>query len=203
MLRTWLPMFGYCASADRLSDKLLKRQIVDARTILEMLDALATDTVPFPYTSSNDMVLLGWRGHERSLCIYFSSFAHEWRVKRKLPGGFVSAAWASKRDEELAGLGPPHNNLNKPPWVGNEDVCRSHRSRLIALNEKRYRPLWPSCPRNMPTLWPQLTNSDPRGYRLRLAPGGPGELHQGELVLPNWLYFDKNKQEVLDERDGE
>lgn len=203
MLRTWLPMFGYCASADRLSDKLLKKQIVDARTILEMLDALATDTVSFPYTSSNDMVLLGWLGHERSLCIYFSSFAHEWRVERKLPGGLVSAAWAWRRDKELAGLGPPHNNLNKPPWVGNEDVCRSHRSRLIALNEKRYGPLWPSCPRNMPTLWPQLTNGDPRGYRLRLSQGDTIKLSRDELVLPDWLYFDKNKQEVLNERDEE
>jgi len=201
MLRTWLPMFGYCSSAAKLSDKLLKRQIVDARTILEILDALATDKRE--PSSKDDMVLLGWRGHERSLCIYFSSFAHEWRVKRKLPGGFVSAAWASKRDEELAGLGSPHNNLYKPPWVGNEDVCRSHRSRLIALNEKRYGPYWPNNPLDMPTLWPQNVIDDPRGYRLRLSQGDIVKLNRGELVLPDWLYFDKNKQEVLNERDEE
>jgi hypothetical protein len=49
----------------------------------------------------------------------------------------------------------------------------------------------------MPTLWPQLTNSDPRGYRLRLSQGDIIKLSRDELALPDWLHFDKNKQEVL------
>jgi len=194
-------MFGYCASAAKLSDKLLKKQIVDTRTILETLDALALN---FGDVVQNDeIVILGWVGHERSLCIYGSSCAYEWRAKRKLPGGFASGIWFSQQDEKLKDLGPPYSKLLKPPWVEDKDVCRSHRSRLIVLNERRYGPYWPNNPRNMPTLWPQNIDNDPRGYRLRLSRGDIIKLDQGELVLPNWLYFDKNKQEVLDERDGE
>jgi hypothetical protein len=46
------------------------------------------------------------------------------------------------------------HTYQKPPWLGNEDFHRSHRSNLLRKYPEHYRQFWPDEPDNLPYFWP-------------------------------------------------
>ncbi len=42
-----------------------------------------------------------------------------------------------------------------PPWLGREDVHRSHRSALLRKDPGHYRPLFGDEPDDLPYVWPR------------------------------------------------
>jgi len=41
-----------------------------------------------------------------------------------------------------------------PPWLGDEELHRSHRSALVRKDPAHYRPLFPDVPDDLPYVWP-------------------------------------------------
>jgi hypothetical protein len=41
-----------------------------------------------------------------------------------------------------------------PPWLGDEQLHRSHQSNLIRKDPGFYRPLFPDVPPDLPYVWP-------------------------------------------------
>lgn len=180
---TWLPMLGFTASARKLDDERLKRQVESCHWFIEQLD------------SSNPNLLEEvrmWAGYEMRFAIYAIAVVQEAVVKRRLDFDTKPFHdWA----QELRSISMPND---PPPWLGDVDICRSHRSRLIAL-DPAYEDIFPNTPRNMPILWPQPVHPDmePCGYRLRLKTDDIRRLSTGRRVLPDHLYYNPSKNEVL------
>lgn len=53
-----------------------------------------------------------------------------------------------RSQDELAAAGA------LPPWLGDEDFHRSHRSSLLRKDPEHYRPLFPDDPDDLPYVWP-------------------------------------------------
>lgn len=132
----------------------------------------------------------GWVGYEYALGVYGMSACSEWQNKR---GHRDRLAFEIHQILEDV----PHD-LEMPPWMEDLNFHRSHRSYLIRKHPGHYAPLWPNTPENMPILWPQLVESDSRGYRLRLSTVEERALLAGERELPEWLEYDLNKREIID-----
>ena len=179
---TWLPMIHAVASAQSLTDEDLAKQVVDSDAILGVLNGSTRSEIGLPGRM--------WYGFEWRLCIHGLTCAYVLVNER---GGDSPPTQAlldtGSYLEEIEQIGDP-------PWIGDLDVHRSHRSQLIMMHPP-YAERWPNNPERMPVLYPQLTEDDPRGYRLRLAERSVAALSTGERVLPDWLRYDKHKREVV------
>lgn len=131
----------------------------------------------------------GWTGFEYTLGVYGMSACSHWQNERGKKDDLAFRIHAILEDI-------PHD-LVMPPWVGDLNLHRSHRSYLIRKLPEHYAGLWPNTPENMPILWPQLVATDPRGYRLRLSGVEEKALLAGDRELPEWLEYDRNKREVI------
>ena len=49
------------------------------------------------------------------------------------------------------------DELDLPPWIGDEAVHLSHRSNLIRKDPGYYGPLFPGVPDDLPYVWPPET----------------------------------------------
>lgn len=179
---TLFPNIGFFKSLRPLDDARLSKQRQDA---LRILKGLMGDP-EVPHHLSQD----GWVGFEYPLGVYGMSACSEWQNKR----GHRDRL-AFEIHEILESM--PHE-MTVPPWMEDLNFHRSHRSYLIRKWPQHYAPMWPNTPENMPLLWPQLVDSDPRGYRLRLSNIEKKALLAGERELPEWLRYDKNRREVID-----
>lgn len=179
---TFLPCIGFFKSLRPLDDARLGKQRQDALSILKvLLGEMAGD--------ANHPAVAMWSGYEYPLGVYGMSACSVWQQQR---GNRDSLAF------EIHSLleNVPHD-LIEPPWLGDLNFHRSHRSYLIRRKPDHYESQWPNTPENMPLLWPQLVTSDPRGYRLRLSQTDIKLVRSGERKLPDWLEFDANKNEVI------
>ena len=182
---TYVPYIGFAASARQLDDRRVRRQRKDAWQLLQVLLGQTEEYANHPAVGM-------WKNYERWLCVYGLQFCQEWRIGRKQECDFYARFY--RVDEELKERG---FEARRPPWVGDIDLCRSHRSSLIR-QVPSYAEHWPNTPELMPYLWPHLDSADPRGYRLRLAPADVARLERGERKLPEWLEYDRDKREVVE-----
>jgi len=181
-MHTHVPFIGFCASVRSLDDKRLNRQILECKQILNVLNGSADGY-------RNHPAVLMWQGHERALCLYAMGACMEWRIGRKfkthMGEDFHAMDAVLKEQGQTAG---------KPPWAGDLNVCRSHRSNLIRRDPEFYGELWPNTPEAMPYLWPILIEDR---YRLRLSIPDLKRFREGERKLPDWLQYDVDKHEVV------
>lgn len=179
---TLMPYIGFFKSVQSLDDARASRQRQDALKILKGL--MSDPAVPYHISQA------GWSGYEYTLGVYGMSACSNWQQKR---GHRDNLAFQIHQILE----GVPHD-LDMPPWMGDLNIHRSHRSYLIRRLPEHYLPSWPNTPENMPILWPQLTDADSRGYRVRLSGVEEKALLDGERELPEWLRYDRNKREIID-----
>lgn len=179
-MQTFLPMASYRASLESLDDLRLNKQILECQQII--------GTILDPSRGyQNHPAVRMWRGYEKALCTYGAQAC----VVRA--DGRVT--WFHEMIEEMADNPKVRkDSILVPPWVGDKDMHRSHRSRLMIKDPSHYH--WMGTPDNMPYLWP--LNGPKRTYQLFLSGSDLARMKSGERELPEWLTFDPKTGEVTE-----
>lgn len=191
---TWMPHIRSLAVARSLNDDDLYEAVHAATSILQLVEQR-----PAPSAENEWLPSQMWVGFEYALCLHGLMLATELVSQRHLAVDEVPGAYLSKIGTELENIGS--TNRSMPPWVGDLDVHRSHRSQLIAQTPD-YTEKWPATPVAMPILWPQIVDNSPRGYRLRLSTSDLRKMRHGTRRLPAWLRYSESSREVVS-ADGE
>ncbi|ACU96618.1 MSMEG_6728 family protein [Saccharomonospora viridis] len=161
-MQTFLPYPDFAATAHVLDQRRLGKQRVEALQVLRAL------TVPGHGWRRHPAVRM-WAGYEEALTRYGLTMCEVWRAQgradtcaRKMVADLASALGIRVvRDQATLAVA---NDL--PPWLGDEEFHRSHRSALVRKDPEHYRPLFPDVPDNLPYVWPssdrpQLTDPNP------------------------------------------
>ncbi|HUR13958.1 MAG TPA: MSMEG_6728 family protein [Mycobacteriales bacterium] len=149
-MQTFLPYPDFVASAAVLDERRMGKQRVEALQVFRAL----TRT---PYGWKNHPAVRMWAGHEEALVRYGLDVCAVWR-ERGRNDTVLDTLGADAREalglevvrtqEELVAAG------DVPPWIGDERVHVSHRSRLIQKDPDFYRPLFPGTPEDLECFWP-------------------------------------------------
>jgi len=129
-MQTFLPYPDPYKTAKVLDFKRLGKQRIEAMQIINTLE----HDGGWKYHPA----VLMWRGYVPALKIYFNIILREW-ISRGYESNMI-----------------PYNieTAKTPPWISDERVHRSHRSRLIQKDPKYYGPLFPDTPNNLNYYWP-------------------------------------------------
>lgn len=175
---TLLPYKGYMKTAACMTDWDLKSQLWTVSNI-------------FRGVHNQSMIPGMWRGHIFQLVCYGLSLS--WHAQQRGLEGWPSDNFHIARFRTI------QDSSSRPPWVGDPWVHRSHRSRLLGREEAaHYEPMFPGTPLKMPTIWPQLDDSDNRGYKLYIDAGDKYLVERKLYFMPEGLYLGSNR-EVLAE----
>ena len=135
-MQTFLPYPDFAASAAALDPRRLGKQRVET---LQILRALTRETYGWKHHPAVKM----WRGYEPALVAYGLAICNEWTER----GGADTCA------VQIASEGPPPDSENLPPWIGDEDFHRSHRSALLRKEPEFYAQYFDE-PDDLPYVWP-------------------------------------------------
>lgn len=138
-MQTFMPYPTYAASAKCLDRQRLGKQRIEARQILSVL----TSDKPNVGWRNHPAVNM-WRGYEYQLALYGACICGEWIMR-----GYMDQQQLVFI-EALRTL--PY--CSAPPWMGNADFHKSHKSNLIRKAPEVYQSLWPDVPSNLPYVWP-------------------------------------------------
>lgn len=179
-VQTFLPMKSYRASLESLDPVRLNKQILECA---QMIEAILDPARGY----QNHPAVRMWRRHEKALCTYGVSACVVRDDER--------VVWFNNKIRELGAVrGIRRDSIIIPPWMGDLDLHRSHRSRLMEKDPEFYN--WEGTPENMPYLWP-VNESD--GYRLFLSGADLKRMKADERQLPEWLTFDPDTGEVFEQ----
>lgn len=149
-MQTFLPYPGFTASAEVLDRRRLGKQRVEA---VQVLRALVRPGYGWRHHPAAAM----WAGYEEALtrygldvCAVWSALGHGDTCAATLVSDLRSATGirAAKLQPELAAAG------ELPPWLGDEDVHRSHRSALLRKDPEYYGRFFTDVPPDLPYVWP-------------------------------------------------
>ena len=144
-MQTFLPYPDFAASAAVLDPRRLGKQRVEA---LQVLRALVRTT----YGWKRHPAVRMWAGYEEALVSYGLTVCRAWTAAGR------PDTCAASMIHEYAGLVRDQATLaatgDLPPWLGREDVHRSHRSALVRKDPDRYGPRFPGVPDDLPYVWP-------------------------------------------------
>ncbi|PSL58519.1 hypothetical protein B0I31_101738 [Saccharothrix carnea] len=144
-MQTFLPCATFAGSAAVLDARRLGKQRVET---LQILRALVWPT----YGWKNHPAVRMWRGFTPALVAYGVAVCDEWRRRGHRDGlraalldytGGREPTWSWCLAEGLL-----------PPWLGDDDLHRSHRSALLRKDPDHYRPLFPDVPDDLDYVWP-------------------------------------------------
>lgn len=145
-MQTFLPYPDFAATAAVLDHRRLGKQRVEALQVARGL------TVP-GYGWRHHPVVRMWKGHDEALAAYGVAICSEWcgrgfadtcRSKILLALGVDGPLG----QEELAASG------RLPPWLGDEELHRSHRSSLLRKDPGWYGARFPGERDDLPYVWP-------------------------------------------------
>jgi hypothetical protein len=148
-VQTFLPWADFEASARALDTKRLGKQRVECIQVVRGL------TVP-TYGWRHHPAVKMWRGHLEALGRYALTCCDVW-VER---GHGDTCAATLRADLAAAGVTTIRSQAELavagelPPWLGDEDFHRSHRSSLVRKDPAHYRPQFPDVPDDLPYVWP-------------------------------------------------
>ena len=130
-MQTFLPYADFQKTFKVLDAKRLGKQRVEAMQIYNVLTGKQTTK-----GWHNHPAVLMWKGYEDALAVYHDCCIFEW-VNRDYNNSMKLLIFCDEFVEE--------GKLPKMPWwLGNEDMHRSHRSRLIEKRPEFYEPLFPN-----------------------------------------------------------
>lgn len=148
-MQTFLPYADFEGSARVLDAKRLGKQRVE---VIQIVRAIS---IPGYGWASHPAVLM-WKGYEEALGRYGLTMCEVW-----IDLGFGDTCAATiandlrrvgverfRTQDELA------ESDELPPWLGMDDLHRSHQSALIRKDPERYGPLFPGVPGDIDYLWP-------------------------------------------------
>ena len=160
-MQTFLPYPDFRESAAVLDTPRLGKQRVENYQILRAL------TWP-TYAWKNHPAVRMWRGFVPALVVYGFAVCDAWEAAGRADStrtalldftGGVVPDW-----QELYDTG------QLPPWIGRDDVHRSHQASLVRKDPERYRPFFPDVAADLPYTWPESVF--PR-WPVRRGPSGP------------------------------
>ncbi|WP_139981230.1 MSMEG_6728 family protein [Nocardioides litoris] len=149
-MQTFLPVTGFADSARLLDARRLGKQRAETVQVLRAL------VVP-GYGWRHHPIAAMWAGYEEAVVRYGLDVCAAWRALGRadtcattLVSDLVTAGGpGTVRDQdELAAAG------ELPPWLGDDDLHRSHRSALLRKDPEHYGPLFPDVPDDLPYTWP-------------------------------------------------
>ena len=148
-MQTFLPYPDFEATARVLDTRRLGKQRVEVIQIVRALTRPA-------YAWKSHPAVLMWSGYEEALGTYGQVVSRVW-----VEAGFGDTCAATiaadlaavgvevlRPQEELAAAG------ELPPWLGDEELHRSHQSALVRKDPAFYGPRFPDVPDDLPYLWP-------------------------------------------------
>lgn len=150
-MQTFLPYPDFERSARALDAKRLGKQRVEC---LQVVRALTWPTYGWKHHPAVKM----WRGYVEALACYSLTCCAVWVEA----GRGDTCAATIRTDLAAAGV---HEVRSQPalaeagalpPWLGNEDFHRSHRSALLRKDPGFYRPMFPDDPDDLPYYWPTV-----------------------------------------------
>ena len=148
-MQTFLPYPDFERSARVLDDKRLGKQRVEC---IQIVRALTRQT----YGWKNHPAVLMWRGHEEALGRYAFTICAVW-TERGRPDTCATTITADLREAGVTSV-RPYPELEAagalPPWLGDEDFHRAHRSSLLRKDPGHYRPLFGDLPDDLEYVWP-------------------------------------------------
>ncbi|WP_459719763.1 MSMEG_6728 family protein [Actinophytocola sp. KF-1] len=149
-MQTFLPHPDFHAAAAVLDPLRLGKQRVEAIQVLRAL------TVP-GYGWRHHPAAAMWAGYEEALTRYGLAVCGVWCETGRQDTCQVTLVADLRRatgvdrvrtQPELARGG------DLPPWLGDDDFHRSHRSALVRKDPGHYRPHFPDVPDDLPYVWP-------------------------------------------------
>jgi hypothetical protein len=149
-VQTFLPYAGFRASAAALDQRRLGKQRVET---IQVLRALTRTQYGWKHHPAVKM----WRGYEEALTRYGLDMCEVWSATGRadtcaatlvadLEAG--TGITAVRTQDELAEAGA------LPPWLGDPDLHRSHRSALLRKDAAYYRDVFTDVPDDLPYVWP-------------------------------------------------
>lgn len=148
-MQTFLPYADFERSARALDAKRLGKQRVETIQVVRAL------TVP-GYGWANHPAVLMWKGFEEALGRYGFVCCEVWTEL----GFGDTCALTIATDLRRSGVGQVRSQDELaaagalPPWLGDEEVHRSHRSALVRKDPAHYRSQFPDVPDDLPYHWP-------------------------------------------------
>ncbi|WP_431909418.1 MSMEG_6728 family protein [Micromonospora carbonacea] len=149
-MQTFLPYPDFLASARALDTRRLGKQRVEAIQVLRGL------TRP-GYGWRNHPAVKMWAGYEEALVRYGLDVCAVWcgpgradTCAATLVADLAAACGVTgvRTQAELADAG------ELPPWLGRDDLHRSHRSSLLRKDPDHYRPLFGDVDPGLEYVWP-------------------------------------------------
>lgn len=149
-MQTFLPYPGFAESAAVLDVRRLGKQRVETIQVLRAL------TVP-GYGWRRHPAAAMWAGYEEALVRYGLDVCAQWclmghadtcadTLASDLAATTGLAVVRSRAELATAG--------ELPPWLGDEDVHRSHQSALVRKDPAHYRAHFADVPDDLPYVWP-------------------------------------------------
>lgn len=151
LMQTFLPYPEFARTARCLDVRRLGKQRVEALQVLRGLTVAG-------YGWRHHPAVRMWAGYEEALVRYGLEICAAWCAT-----GRADTCANSMRADLAAACGidvvRTQATLSAadglPPWLGREDVHRSHRSALLRKDPRHYRPLFGDEPADLPYVWPQ------------------------------------------------
>jgi hypothetical protein len=140
-VQTFLPYPSFTRSAQCLDDKRLGKQRVEVLQILNAMSQRSGGWYNHPATRM-------WRSHPMSLVKYGMIVCRVWTAR-----GFNDTCYAKIRRMSHE----PIQSINlaiPPPWFGDRDFHRAHKSNLVRKNPDHYRQFFPNVPDDLEYIWP-------------------------------------------------
>lgn len=143
-MQTFLPYPSFVASANVLDPVRLGKQRV------ETLQLLRAVTIP-DYGWRHHPAAKMWRGHLPALVSYGLVVTDAW----------IALGRADSVRPQLVAFAPEvdgiaQDDLEPPPWLGDDAFHLSHRSNLVRKDPEYYRPRFGDIPDDLPYVWPTV-----------------------------------------------
>jgi len=141
-MQTFLPYPSFVDSASVLDVPRLGKQRV------ETLQLLRANTVP-GYGWRHHPAAKMWAGYLPALVSYGLAMTDAWTA-----GGRADTVRGQLLEfaSEVDGIG--QDQIEMPPWLGDEAFHLSHRSNLVRKDPEFYRPHFGGVPDDLPYIWP-------------------------------------------------
>lgn len=146
-MQTFLPYPSFVESARVLDRARLGRQRV------ETLQLLRANTVEGHGYRRHPAARM-WTGFLPALTAYGLAMTDEW-----IGRGHADTVRAQLVEFAPEVDGASQDELDLPPWIGDEALHLSHRSNLIRKSAEIYRPVFGDIPDDLPYVWPVPTGS--------------------------------------------
>ena len=148
-MQTFLPYADFARCAAVLDPRRLGKQRVE---VLQVMRAIVVPNYGWRHHPAARM----WKGYEEALGAYGVAVCREWCRR-----GHADTC-DTKIRAELATLGittvRQQVELERagalPPWLGDEDFHRSHRSSLLHKDPEWYGDVFTDVPPDLPYIWP-------------------------------------------------